>query len=75
MLKHILLLGLLSFSTLPLLKAQSCGNIPITKLEENPDTFTTLITDYITLVTVFISGYVTSSPDTCLSHRQKDSPV
>lgn len=26
MLKHILLLGLLSFSTLPLLKAQSCGN-------------------------------------------------
>lgn len=27
-------------------------NIPITKLEENPDIFTTLITDYITLVTV-----------------------
>lgn len=26
MLKHILLVGLLSFSTLPLLKAQSCGN-------------------------------------------------
>ena len=24
--KHILLVGLLSFSTLPLLKAQSCGN-------------------------------------------------
>ena len=26
MLKHILLVSLLSFSTLPLLKAQSCGN-------------------------------------------------
>ena len=26
MLKHILLVGLLSFSALPLLKAQSCGN-------------------------------------------------
>ena len=26
MLKHMLLVGLLSFSTLPLLKAQSCGN-------------------------------------------------
>ena len=26
MLKHILLVGLLSFSSLPLLKAQSCGN-------------------------------------------------
>ena len=37
--------------------------------------FTTLITDYITLVTVFISGYVTSSPDTCLSRPQKDFPV
>lgn len=48
---------------------------PITKLEENPDIFTTLITDYITLVTVFISGYVTSSPDTCLSRPQKDFPV
>lgn len=48
---------------------------PNYKIRGNPDTFTTLITDYITLVTVFISGYVTSSPDTCLSHRQKDSPV